>query len=232
LSFLVVFFYEALILLTLFALRSAPTHAIMKPKRWPILALATVLAVLSVTLPNHLGRHGGFLRARLVLLPLLLVPACFYVPSSEQGRRILRGTICMLLGLNLILVSRYFQAANGELREFSAAAKQIGTNRTLVMYRPRSVQRISDWHFHAGAYYCLESHNIDLRNYEAETAPWPIRFRAEFHQRWEYYPSTFHEENPVDAILVWDAESNLPAAVYELYRKVFAQGRLQVFVHR
>jgi hypothetical protein len=227
---LVLFFYEGMVYLALCSGRTAPIPGAKPAPRWPILVLAALLSVLYLILPDHLGQHGGFLRARLVVLPPLLLVAGFRPPSGLFGRRLLPGILYLLLGINLVLVTRYVQSGNRKLAEFTAARQAVGRNHTLVVYCPRSAPRLVDALLHAGAYYCLDSHNIDVRNYEAEEAYWPIRYRADFHQRWEHPLEIFHDEYAVDAILVWDAPADLPAKLSASYRQVYGQGRLQVFL--
>jgi PIN domain nuclease of toxin-antitoxin system len=167
----------------------------------------------------------------LVVLPPLLLVAGLRLPSAPLGRRLLRGILYLLVGINLVLITRSIQSGNRELEEFTAAGEAVGRNRTLVVYRPRSAQMLVDYLLHAGAYYYLDSHNIDVRSYEAEGAYWPIRYRADFSQRWEHPLEIFHDEYSVDAILVWDAPADLPPRLSESYRQAYSQGRLRVGRH-
>ncbi|HLJ95762.1 MAG TPA: hypothetical protein VKU02_21480, partial [Gemmataceae bacterium] len=96
----------------------------------------------------------------------------------------------------------------------------------------RNYPRIVDYLAHAGSYYCLDSHNIDLRNYEAEIEHWPIRYRADFNQRADYELSAFHGENALDVILTWDGHADLRESLSESYRQVYSHGRLQVFFRK
>jgi hypothetical protein len=199
------------------------------PARWPIALLAFGLACLYFLLPERLGPEGGFVRARVVVIVPLLAVACLPTPGCGRFGWSFQCTLFALIGLNLILVSRYFASANRELAEFVTGVDYAGHERTLAFSQPNSTRKLVNWWEHAGNYYCLTTRNIDLYNYEAELRYFPLRFRADVRDRWRGNLPADGERLRPEIILIWDPEPALPVALSPVYHEVFRHGRLGIF---
>jgi hypothetical protein len=217
---LVLFFYLGLVLTTLFAERLDPEPAKPLPRKWPVALLALALAALYFVLPDSLGAHGGYLRARLPFLPPLLLLACLRLPPQGWVRFTLRTAMYLLLGVNLALISRYFHAAQSELAEFTAGAASVGHGHTLSFVKSDLGTKLVDYLEHASDYYCLSTGNINMDNYEATKNYFPIRFR----------PGTATGHG--DYVLVWTSPLGWPYHPPENYREVYHQRRLLIFEDR
>lgn len=148
---------------------------------FPIL-LGLLMLVFYLLLANHLGTrggpaHGGFLKARLVLLPPLLWLACLRESASTSLRITGRALVVALLGVNLFLVTRTFAAENETLDRFTAGIEAVGRGRRLAAIGNSGGSRLANPLTGAHHYYCLGTDNITVANYEAGTPHFPIMFR-------------------------------------------------------
>jgi hypothetical protein len=227
---LVLLLYEALVLVLLVsALATRPRTLSLSP-RLAVALLGALAAGLYLFLPDSFGEHGSFMKARLALFAPMIWLACFQFPRRPAPRLALQAAIVVVLGLNLVLLVRHFDAANRDLSEFTAAVDQVPRDKTVVAYRPYRPSMLVDYFEHADAYYCLGTGNIDLHNYEAETRYFPVRYRPEVSERWrggDLLPDL--DTRPADVILLWNSTAGLPAEVAASYREVYRSGRLRVF---
>ena len=135
--------FQAIVIGTALAPPLTQEEKTLAPRRWPVALLALGLAVLYFLVPEHFGTQGGFLRSRLVVVVPMLCVACLILPGGIKVRWAFRAVIASLIGLNLVLVCRHLLAANRELKEFTAGAVRVGSNRTLIFYRPGASSQIS-----------------------------------------------------------------------------------------
>jgi hypothetical protein len=203
-------------------------------RAWPVALLGLGFFVLYLLVPDHLGaspnstEHGGFLKARLALLPPLLWLACFRAPPLPGARRLLTRAAYLMVGVNLILVIRYCDRANGDLEEYTAGIASAGRNRAIFALEPDGGPRpVADPLQHAAGYYCLDTGNICLENYQPKTNHFPLVFREGV--TWGYGDfAAYARPDLVDAIVDW--QSPYAAGIPAKYREVFRDGRLRIFV--
>jgi hypothetical protein len=134
-------------------------------------------------LADHLGSgsgllpHGGFLKARLALLPPLVLLACLREPAHMPTRLLLRLLAAVLLGVNLFLVTRTMDVWNKALEQYTAGIPAVGRGQRLLSIGADGGGRLVNPMLHAADYYCLGTDNLNLDNYEASTAHFPVKFR-------------------------------------------------------
>jgi hypothetical protein len=204
-----------------------------RPRVWPVAVLSLGFFLLYLLVPDHLGagqnttEHGGFLKARLALLPALLWLGCFPEPQMPALRRILGALAVLLVGLNLVLVTRYCERANVDLEEYTAGLASAGTGRTLFVLEPDGEPRgVAEPLLHAAGYYCLETGNVCLENYQPATSHFPLMLRDGVARGFGDF-TEYPRPELVDVILDW--QSPYAAGVPLSYREVFRQGRLRIF---
>jgi hypothetical protein len=219
-----------------FAGRNRRQEGAAGPRAWPVALLGLGFFLLYFLVPDHLGarenstEHGGFLKARLALLAPLLWLGSFPAPRLPGVRRLLGLAVLAMVGVNLALVVQYFRCGNRELEEYTAGVAAAGRNRAVYALEPEGYPRpVADPLQHAAGYYCLETGNVCLENYQPKTNHFPLFFREGV--AWGYgdfaeYPTP----RLVDIILDW--ESPYAAGVPLEYREVFRQGRLRVFARQ
>jgi hypothetical protein len=204
----------------------SPLGALTQP-RSPIVLFGAGIGVLYLVLPDFLSAAIGFLKARLVLLPPLLWLACLRLPDHRTLRRAGTAFLYSLLAINLVLVIRYFSVANQELAEYTAGIQCIGRDRTLFVEQARAGPRKPSYLEHAANYYCLADGNINLDNYQAELAHFPIRYRPGI-ARGRGDIADYANRDLVDVILVWDQEPDFSPEIAKSFRRMFRAGRLQL----
>jgi hypothetical protein len=207
-----------------------------RPRVWPLALLGLLFFLAYFLVPDHLGEsentteHGGFLKARLALLPPLFWLACFPKPGLPGVRRLLALGVVLLVGVNFALVASYFRHGNEEVEEYVAGIGSAGRNGSVYALEPVDALRpVSDPLQHAAGYYCLETGNINLENYQPKTNHFPLYFREGI--PWGYGDfSTYANPGVVDVILDWN--SSYAAGVPSSFQEVFHQGRLRIFVRQ
>jgi MFS family permease len=227
---LVLLFVEAMILASVAMAIASPEQRNSSMRRWPTVLLGLVLATLFVVVPDGFGRHGGYMKARLAVLVPLLCLACLSLPSVRFVRRALFTVMYLLIIVNLALVGRHVANANQELAEFTAGINSVGRNHTLVAIGTRT-DRLADHLWHAADYYCLETGNINLDNYEAASQNFPVQFRAGM-ERVLPVDWAFALAARVDLILAWDEPFAVLTVNAKDYYVVFQRGRLRILAKR
>jgi hypothetical protein len=226
--------YAALAAVTILTRKTADAADQQPPPRWPLAVLAVVFAWGYLLAPQHVGaEHGGFLKARLALLPPLLLLACFREPVAPAGRLALRALIMVALIVNLILVTQRFAADSEDLAEYTAAGAVVGSGKVLFVSQditPSTHNRgeLADPLLHASHYYCLGTGNVNLDNYQAATRHFPLKFR-EGVSRGRGAFAWYERRQDVDVIVSWDAGQVEPPASF---RSVFRRGRLEILSRR
>jgi hypothetical protein len=225
LDWMVMGLFEALLLA---AVCMRPTNDSRHLALWPIAGLAMAMLLFHFLLPEGLGQHGGFLRDRFAPLAPLLAIACFRRVWHGWTSLVLQAALYALVGWNALLLTGFFREANEVIQTFSSGVACVGEDRTLIVYRPEKPSDGVDYLLHAGYYYCLNTRNIDLDNYEADTLYFPLRYRAA-DQRWRGSVTDYVSRNPVDIIIMWKAELTPTWPTHELYREIYQHGNLTIY---
>ena len=177
-------------------------------------------------LANDLGTrgghlpHGGYIKARLALIPLLIWLACLREPANTPTRLVIRALTVVLLGVNLFLVTRTFQEDNKTLEQFTAGIEAAGRGRRLMAIGPTGRGRLANPLVGARHYYCLGTDNLSLDNYEASTSHFPIKYRPGV---------TRGQRTDAEVLIYWQVS---PGAVGPNWDLVFAQGDLRIYRRR
>ena len=150
------------------------------------------------------------------------------MPERAAIRCDLTGFPYILLAVNLALITRYFYVANRELAEFTAYVNRVGHDRALLVVQSGAGTRTPSYLEHAANYYCLGNGNINLDNYQAELAHFPIRYKAGI-ARGRGKISDWPNRELLDVILVWDAEPAFSPEIASSLRLLFQKGRLRIF---
>jgi hypothetical protein len=177
--------------------------------------LAFLLLSLYVLAPDWVG-SGGFLKARLAILPPLVAVACLGEPFVPPVRILYRVFAAVLLMVNLVLVQQTVQRGNRWVAEYTAGMEAAGRGHRLIAAKANAPSRLANPLLHAGDYYCQGTANINLENYEAGTPFFPVKFR---------HGGAVGRLDSVDTIIGWgDAQPPFGS-----WREIFAAGRLRVF---
>jgi hypothetical protein len=187
-------------------------------------------------LPEFLRiEHGGFYKARLALVPPLLLLTCFREPAVPVGAWLWRGGVVLVLLTNLVLVTQRVEVDNRDIAEYTAARDIVGTGRILFVVQPMTQpdhnrnREIANPLLHASQYYCLGTGNLNLDNYQATTHHFPLRFRDGVTRGRDAFAGFSHQQD-VDVILTWQTGHRL--RLPSTYLSVFRQGRLEVFARK
>lgn len=164
--------------------------------------------------------HGGYIKARLALLPPLIWLACLREPANAPLRLVIRALTVVLLGVNLFLVTRTFQEDNKTLEQFTAGIEAVGRGHRLKAIGPTGRGRLANPLVGARHYYCLGTDNLSLDNYEAGTPHFPIKYRPGV---------TRGQTTDADVLIFWQVASGAAGADWDL---VFVQGALRIYRHR
>jgi hypothetical protein len=163
---------------------SRPTNHEKGPLFPAVFGLLLLAAYLTV--PDHLGGgdhglpNGGFLKCRLALLPPLLWLACVREPSFRPLQISLRIGIAAVVGWNLILVNNTFRDVNSELARYTAGIEAVGRgHRILAMQSGGWRSPFANPMTHAVDYYCLETGNVNIDNYESYMPHFPVKNRKD-----------------------------------------------------
>jgi len=161
--------------------------------------------------------HGGYLKARLALLPPLLWLLCLREPANMPTRLLLRALTIVLLGVNLLLVSRTFQEDNKTLEQFTAGIEAVGRGQRFTASGVPGGGRLANPLANARHYYGLGTNNLSLANYEATTPHFPIKYRHGVSAR---------QASDAEVLIDWRAA---PGAARPGWDLVFAQGPLRIY---
>jgi len=188
--------------------------------------LGFLMLVFYLFLANDLGTrgghlpHGGFLKARLALLPPLIWLACLREPANTPIRLAFRALTVVLLGVNLFLVTRTFQEDNKTLEQFTAGIAAVGRGRRLMAIGITGRRRLANPLVGARHYYCLGTDNLSLDNYEASTPHFPIKYRPGV---------TRGQRTDAEVLIYWQVSPGAAGPDWDL---VFAQGDLLIYRRR
>ncbi len=177
--------------------------------------------------PYHLldFAHGGFLKTRLAPLPPLVWLACMREPAPGRARLLVRTATLVLLAANLVLVTRTIDAGNRELEQYTAGLDLVGSGHRLFVVQPNpSPTPLVNPLLHAADYYCLETANVNLDNYEATVPHFPVKYRAGMSRgrgSWANYP----RKDAVDLVLFWQASGRGPSG----WDEILSEGRLRIY---
>jgi hypothetical protein len=173
-------------------------------------------------LANDLGTrgghlpHGGFLKARLALFPPLISLACLQEPSNTPTRLVLRALTVVLLGVNLFLVTQTFHEDNKTLEQFTAGIEAVGLGHRLNVIGTTGKGRLANPLAGARHYYCLDTGNVSLDNYEASTPHFPIKYRQ----------GPRAQMAAPDVVIYW---RTTPGAIDPLRDLIFADENLRIY---
>jgi hypothetical protein len=173
-------------------------------------------------LTNDLGTrggqlpHGGFLKARLAILPPLISLACLREPANTPTRLVLRALTVVLLGVNLLLVTQTFQEDNKALEQFTTGIEAVGGGHRLKVIGTTGKGRLANPLTGARHYYCLDTGNVSLDNYEASTPHFPIKYRD----------GPRAQMATADVVIYW---RTTPGTIDPLPDLIFADGNLRIY---
>lgn len=190
------------------------------------LLLGVVMLAFYLVVPNNLDgvdrrvAHGGFLKSRLALFAPLLWLACLREPVTPSARLVSRALVGALIGVNLFLVTRTFQADNEMLERFTAGIEAVGCGHRLVANGTSRTSRIANPLANARHYYCLGTNNVSVINYEASTPHFPIKY----HRR-----VPLGNKTEVDVRINWQTSPGNADPAWEL---ILARGDLQILRRR
>jgi hypothetical protein len=174
-------------------------------------------------LPDDLGRrdrllpHGGFLKARLALLPPLFWLACLREPVHAPTRLVLRALTLVLLGVNLFLVVQRFHEDNTKVEQFTAGLGAVGRRNRIMLERAPEGGGLANPLLHAADYYGLGTDNIILDNYEASTSHFPVKYRAGVMRG---------RTTDADVMIDWRGSPKVARPGWDV---IFTQGSLRIF---
>jgi hypothetical protein len=179
------------------------------------------LLVAFVVVPNHLGSgHGGYVKARLAPLPPLLWLACLHEPAQRHARLLVRAVTPLLLVVNLVLITRTVQLGNEKLDQYTAGVAAVGAgHRLFVQQQETTPPPLADPLLHASHYYCLDTGNVNLDNYEAGTPHFPVKYRSGV-RRGKGSLFGHPQQDAVDTLLCWtprQVNDQHPAGWLELF---------------
>ncbi len=180
------------------------------------LLLAFLLLTLYVLAPDWVG-SGGFLKARLAILPPLVVLACLTEPGVPPVRYLYRAFAAVLLTVNLVLVMQTVERGNQWVAEYTAGMDAVGRGHRLIAAKANAPGRQANPLLHAGDYYCQGTDNVNLENYEAGTPFFPVKFR---------HGGAGGGLNNPDTIISWGNSLEPPSGGW---REIFAAGRLRIY---
>jgi hypothetical protein len=212
-----------LIALTMLTIAVPPVgQADAPPRPGPLFpaVFGSLLLIAYLTVPDHLGGgdhglpNGGFLKARLALLPALFWIACVRDPNLAVLRLPLRIGIAVLIGVNLWLVTATVRDGNRELARYTAGLEAVGRGHRLLATQSGGWRsQYANPFTHAADYYCLGTRNVNVDNYEAAMPHFPVTYRTDRSGMNDY-----------DTLISWQTGGG-PAGWVEIYR----QGPLAIY---
>jgi hypothetical protein len=200
---------------------------------WPGPLLPAIFGLLVLAayllMPDHLGGgegglpNGGFLKARLALVPPLLWLACVREPRFLIVRLILRIGIVALLGTNLWFVNSTVQKINGVLTQYTAGIDAVGHgHRLIAVQSPGWPSPYANPLLHAVDYYCLGTNNVNLDNYEAMMPHFPVKYRAGLSRGRVVWGGG---QNGIDTMICWQSNGGPPGG----WEEIFHEGPLRIY---
>jgi hypothetical protein len=195
-----------------------------KRLRESVLTLSGVLLVIFILIPDTLRAHGGFLKARLAPVALLLSLGA--IRSSRRGALGLRHVAGVaLISINLVLVVRYVARMDREIEDFTTGISWVHAGETLISVKPLAETNAPVDPFFS-EYYCIDTDAICLSSYEGGTQHFPVKMRRGVKQRIRLNkPGSFW----ADVVLGWGAPEDTLPQTDEPYREVYRRGKLRLF---
>lgn len=222
---------------------------------WAPLALTLVLGW--AVAPDGFGeQHGGYLRARILLLGLIAIVPILRLDSKRLSSWV--GTACLTIAtvIQLAFVWDYALDSDHAGSEFMRAKSAVGTGHrigTLLIMKPSRFKARPL--LHLDNLFGIDTGNIVWNDYEASYYYFPAKFRTtserqlnkEFEEietippgkssgslddlvnRWSCLLSTSHRE--MDVLVVWGSESRLDSINRQWYGPdpIFEGGNMRVF---
>lgn len=206
-----------------------PTGTNATGRLFPIL-FAVLIAAMYFLLPDDLGAHGGFIKARTAPLFFLFLLPTLRESSHAEVRWFFRALTLLLAVLNLMLVAATIAAGNRVLEEYNAGIAAVGTGKRIFVMQtdPRAAPLVNPL-LHAADYYCVGTRNVNMDNYEAATLHFPVKYRAGI-ERGRNFFSTYHHRDLVDVILCWQTRAVGPPRGAENWRAIFGNQSLHIYV--
>jgi hypothetical protein len=213
-----------LLILTMLTIAIPPeklpgTHA--GPYRLFPAVFGILLLAVYVLVPDHLGGgqgglpNGGFLKARMALLPPLFWIACLREPRLFALRMVLRLWIAIIVGANLWFVYGTVSEANQILSQYTAGIDAVGRGHRLAAAGGANWRSpFANPMTHALDFYCLGTGNVSVNNYEAMMPHFPIKFRDDSNRG--------RGNDDVDTVICWKT----PAVAG--WDEIFSQGSLRI----
>ncbi len=227
LGLVVMLFYVAGVVSHVLGPRGRLPEQSARPTLGPVAAFGAGVGVIYFLVPDSLSDAVGLLQIRLAVIPPLLWVPCLRLPAPARLRRLLVMAMYALVVVNWIVVVRFFQVANRDLAEFTAAIDQVGCNRTLYVVRSWQTKPAAK-HVLFGAYhYCTRTGNVNLDNFHATQEHFPIRFRDGIFRGCGELGAYVNREM-VDLLLVWDGPWDPPSQEVGPFREVCRRGRLVI----
>jgi hypothetical protein len=184
--------------------------------------LGVTLLALYVLVPDHLGTgnnvlpNGGFLKARLALLPLLVGMACLREPDVPPARYALRAMAVALVAANLVMILRTVETGNRLIEPYVAGIEAVGRGQRIMGIPVYEGGDLVHPLQHAPDYYCLGMDNVNVDNYEAQTPHFPLKYRQ----------GGRHGLNSADVVISW---RNAHAVSPGQWQEIFARGPLTIY---
>ena len=178
-----------------------------------------------VVVPDHLGTHGGFLKARLAPVPFLL-GLSLLGPAREPRRFLIRIGVSVAVLVNAALLVAHVRRLDASLAQFTSAASLVEPGQTLFAVKTRpATEPLADPF--AAELYCLRARAVCLSNYEAFTKHFPVRLRAGAKDRIKANrPGSFW----ADAVLGWGVGASELPQPGEPYRLAKSEADLLLFL--
>jgi hypothetical protein len=201
---------------------AAPSR--LRPLRGSALSLSVCLLVLFALIPDTLRAHGGFLKARLAPVALLLSLGA--LRSAGRGPvRLRHVTGLLLVILNLCLVVQHVARMDREIEDFTTGLAWVGAGETLVSVKaPPESTAVVDPFF--SEYYCIATNAVCLSSYEGGTEHFPVKLRpGAKHRIRQNKPGSFW----ADVVLGWGVSDEALPQPDEPYLEVFRRGKLRLF---
>jgi hypothetical protein len=164
--------------------------------------------------------------------------------ATDMPRALARAAAATALGLTLVhlgLAMHSWQVLNRGLAEYTSGIADVGPNSTIlpISYDHKGESARVGVYRHAGSYYSVAARAVDLANYEAAKAYFPLTYKPAL-DPWkiigslEGMRSTIRPERyplPIDYILLWSAPPQFAvrAWIEANYELVHSEGRVRIY---
>ena len=200
------------------------------PKTWVWLTFLSVIAAAYTFCPEQLGiKHGGFLKQRFALLLPLLLLTIVKGPKCQSGVLVFGAGAMLAVGCGIVNAIAFEMSQNAAIEEYVSGKDIVGRDRVLTILQAQGRgPLLSNSLQHAGDYYCLDTNNINLFNFEAATSHFPVRFRK------ENLPESFRFDGfelpeVVDTVLVWKMSPGQVRSRLRGFSLIYANNDLMIY---